>query len=202
WLLPSRWEPRRIGSNPGAVEVSSPASSLARLSRLGSRQCRREQLARGGFLDDDRGVFRKQESLRRELLRGDPDAVHIIVAAVIALLDRQPLVAGLFAFGLGGRERQERSDQHAGERLRLVLSAIGADRYGDVGQPHAAERVAVLVALRHLNDGGRKLAGRAQRGRIGAGGFERHQLRRGWLGVVAHPGIETQQQGARYRGPI
>ena len=59
-----------------AIERSSPRRVI------GGRG--REQVARRGFLNDHRRVFRQHEPARHEVLRGNPDPVH--VAAVIALL--------------------------------------------------------------------------------------------------------------------
>src|SRR5215831_17046393 len=118
--------------------------------------CGREQVARRGFLDDYRRIVRQQVSARDKVLRGDPDPAHVIVAAVIALLDGRAGVARAFSFRFRRREWREGSDQHAGERLRLVLPGVGAGRHRDIRQPHATKRVAVLIAFRHLDYGGGK----------------------------------------------
>jgi hypothetical protein len=62
--------------------------------------------------------------------------------AAIALLDRRAGVARAFPLRFRSGECGERSDQHAGERLWLILAAVRASRHSNIRQPHATDRVA------------------------------------------------------------
>src|SRR5262245_52651225 len=171
-------------------------------TRRGTRGGRPEQVARRGGLDDDRRIVRQQESARHEVLRGDPDPVHVIVTVAIALLDREAGIARAFPLRFRRSEWGEGANQHAGPSLRLILAAVRASRHSNIRQPNPTGCVSVSITLRHLNHGRGKPGRGAQRGRLAGCWLERHQYAGGRLGVQAYPGVEAQQRGACYGGPI
>ena len=126
-----------------------------------------------------------------EILRGHPDPVHVIITVAVALLDRWAGVIRAFSLRFRGGKRGEGSDQHAGERLRLILAAVRANRRSHIRQTHTADRVAVSITLRHLYHGTGKLGRGAQRERLLAGWLQLHQHAVGRLSIQAHPSVEA-----------
>ena len=105
-----------------------------------------------------RHVVGQQVAAIDEVQRGGGELSDVFVAAAVALLNRQPRVTRLFAFGFRSRKRNVGADLpgepigRADGRVAIVPAGLRRERHGDVREPDAGPHVSVGVHGRHADD--------------------------------------------------
>ena len=103
---------------------------------------------------DDGQILRKQQSCRDEFPASSTYPVYVIVPVLIAVRNRLP-ASRSGSFLAGGTHEAQRANKAPARSL----AGMSPQRHRDIRQPHATERVSVLICGGHLDHGERGVVG-------------------------------------------